>query len=410
MSICRPGCLSVAAHEETALSRTLVVVTLIVGIAAWPSAAAEDSTWEVTEAGEEAVERGLAWLARNQGKEGNWESKDLGLVSLGALAFLSAGHTPGVGKYGDNVRRALHYVLRNAKPSGLLNITGTSRDMYNHGLSTFVLTQAFGATKDKRVGKVLRKALKLIREAQCLDGGWDYKAVRHFRGHDLSLAVMQAKALRGAMDIGFDIPPGTVRMAIASVRGYYRPETSRPDGKGASYGNHPLAKYPGRFTYTGMGGTTAMAAAGAVCLQEFGEYDDFRIYRSMDAVVFDIRNRMPVRKGSLPFDSYTLYYVAQALFQVGGTRWRENYPLIRNALVKTQTRVPGGKGGDGAWSGGRIGGKPGLMFGTAVGVFSLSIPYRYLPILQPHGKEGPGRPGKKAASAAGARPRKSVEE
>ena len=396
------------------MRRAFVIAAVIAGVAWSGPAALADGTWEITEAGEKAVARGLEWLAKNQGKQGNWESKDLGLVSVGALAFMSAGHTSGAGKYSDNVRRALNYVLSKAKPSGLLNISGRSRDMYNHGLATFVLTQAFGASQDKRLGKVLRKAIKLIRNAQCLDGGWDYKAVRHFRGHDLSLAVMQAKALRGAMDIGFDIPPETIRMAIASVRGYYRPETTRPDGKGSAYGNHPMAKFPGRFTYTGMGGTTAMSAAGAVCLQEFGKYDDFRIYRSMDAVVSDIRNRMPVRKGQLPFDSYTLYYVTQALFQVGGKRWRENYPLIRNALIKGQVRTADGKGTDGSWSGGRVGAKPGLLFGTAVGVFSLSIPYRYLPILQPSGKapdgdKGKAPPAKKVASAAGVSPRKPAK-
>ena len=70
--------------------------------------------------------RGLAWLAHNQGPEGNWESNDLGLVGMGALAFLSAGHTPGVGQYGKNVERALAYVLKNARPSGLLNIADRS--------------------------------------------------------------------------------------------------------------------------------------------------------------------------------------------------------------------------------------------------------------------------------------------
>ena len=36
----------------------------------------------------------------------------------------------------------------------------------------------------------------------------------------------------------------------------------------------------------------------------------------------------------------------------------------------------------GAWEGGRVGGVPGKLFGTSVAVFLLSIPNRYLPILQ----------------------------
>ena len=39
--------------------------------------------------------------------------------------------------------------IRNAKPSGLLNIADAQRDMYNHGLATFVLGQAHGMTTEQ---------------------------------------------------------------------------------------------------------------------------------------------------------------------------------------------------------------------------------------------------------------------
>ena len=77
-----------------------------------------EGTWEITPESQQALDRGLEWLAQNQGPEGNWTSNDLGLVSMGALAFMSAGHLPGPGKHGEAVRRALDYVVRNSKPSG----------------------------------------------------------------------------------------------------------------------------------------------------------------------------------------------------------------------------------------------------------------------------------------------------
>jgi len=359
------------------MARSVTGAILIVAIALPGGAVLAEGKWEVTGASEAAAELGLKWLARNQGKEGNWDSKDLGLVSVGALAFLSAGYTTETGKYRQNVRRALDYVLINAKPSGLLNISGSSRGMYNHGLSTFVLTQAYGMTNDRRIGLALRKAIKVIVDTQCGDGGWDYKAKRQERGHDLSLAVMQAKALRGAMDIGIHIPRETITMAVRSVQGYYRSSKSNPDGEAKKHGwHHELARYPGRFTYSGGGSTTAMAAAGAVCLQEFGRYGDFRIYRSMQGVLGDIKTRMQVQPGKVPFDAYTMYYLSQALYQVGGKLWQDGYPRIRKALVASQDRAGG------SWAGGRVGGKPGQLFGTAVAVFALNIPNRYLPILQ----------------------------
>lgn len=350
--------------------------------------------WEVTSASEEAVRRGLAWLARSQGPEGNWGSNDLGLVALGALAFLSAGHLPDEGPYGKNVRLALDYMASKVRPSGLLNESNERRDMYNHGLATFVLTQAYGMSGDERIGRMAERGIELICETQCRDGSWDYVARRQERGHDLSICVMQAIALRGAMDAGIEVPPQTVRDALAAVRRYYRPR-GQPDGLGREFaGQHADALRPGQFTYRGTGETVAMAAAGVVCLQEFGEYGDFRIFRSMQVVTRAIRERSGHRGGDRGqanqpvFDAYTLYYVSQALYQVGGEDWRAHYPLLRDGIVRSQRRSRN-EAEDGSWDDNtRVGGLAGRLFGTSAAVFALSIPNRYLPILQQASHDG----------------------
>ena len=232
-------------------------------------------------------------------------------------------------------QRALEYVLDHAKPSGLLNISSDQRDLYNHGLATFVLGQAHGmtTTTDRRLNAVLDRALKLIVATQCQDGGWDYRARSQARGHDLSLAVMQAKALRSAMDSGLDVPPSVVDLAILSVREHYCPTNGRREAP-----EREQMQLAGQFTYSkgGGGGTTAMAAAGVVCLQEFGQYDDWRIPKNMELIVERVRTiGVPRgRDGTMPFDAYTLYYVGQALYQVNGDAWRETLPPA--------PRLPGG--------------------------------------------------------------------
>lgn len=342
---------------------------------------------EITPESRAALDLGLEWLAANQGPDGNWGSNDLGLVSLGALAFLADGHTPGKGRYGANVDKALNYVLKNAKPSGLLNIADPQRDMYNHGLATFVLGQAHGITNDARISAVLDRSLKLIAQTQCHDGGWDYRAHRQERGHDLSLAVMQAKALRSAVDSGLEVPPEVVEMAIRSVREHYR----------SNAGKHGLSDPtvqvgPGQFTYHKGGGgeTLAMAACGVVCLQEFGQYDDWRIGKNMEVIRNAVNQaRSGKGNGQLPFDAYTLYYVGQALYQVGGDNWDQSYPKLRDRLVAGQVSDPGNPEQDGRWNdGSRVGGKPGDLYGTSVACFILAIPNRYLPILQEGKIEG----------------------
>jgi len=350
-----------------------------------------EGDWEITDESETALKRGIEWLARNQGTDGNWDSNDLGLVSMGALAFMAAGHSPGRGKYGSNVKRALDYVVNKAKPSGLLNSADAQRDMYNHGLATFVLGQAHGMTsgQDRRLNTTLDKALKLITNTQCEDGGWDYRAKRQDRGHDLSLAVMQAKALRSAVDSGLEVPPEVIDMAIRSVREHYSAR-----GVGREAPETEQQKVSGMFTYAkgGGGGTIAMAAAGVVCLQELGQYDDWRIEKNMDYLSEMIKQQKAKkpngRNGTMPFDAYTLYYLGQAIYQVGGPQWEVNYPVLRDFLAASQKVDANTPSEHGCWNdlgatgGGRVGGKPGQLYGTSVACFILAIPNRYLPILQ----------------------------
>lgn len=362
-------------------SRWFVAVGLAIvsALTGGPALAAEGG-WEITPDSTAALERGLTWLAANQTPAGNWGSNDLGLVATGALAFLAAGHAPGIGEYGPTVERALGFIVSNAKPSGLLNIAGDGRDMYNHGLATFVLGQAYGMTGDPRVGRVLDRALKLIARTQGPQGGWNYRAAP--QDGDLSLCVMQAKALRSAVDSGLEIPPEVIEKAIFRVRQHYMPAVGGPNAPEAQQ-----RAVAGRFTY-GVGGgqaTIAMASAGVVCLQEFGQYEDWRIGKSMEPVMAAIAKVKPetTASGRLPFDAYTLNYVAQSLYQVGGQGWRLHYPKLRDCIITSQVFDPAVPERGGWWTAGaHVDGPPGKLYGTAVAVFVLAIPNRYLPILQ----------------------------
>jgi hypothetical protein len=369
--------------------RWSIILLLVCAVLATTAPARAEGDWEITPQSEDALRKGLDWLAKNQGPDGNWGSSDLGLVGMGALAFMSAGHSPGRGKYGQPLKKALDYVTTNAKPSGLLNIADQQRDMYNHGLATFVLGQAHGmtTTQDRKLNTALDRALKLITNTQCEDGGWDYRAHRQPNGHDLSLAVMQAKALRSAVDSGLEVPPEVIDLAIKSVREHYCPQDGqrmRPESE--------QQKVPGQFTYGkgGGGGTIAMAACGVVCLQEFGQYDDWRIQKNMEVISASI-SQLPKtqnRDGVMPYDSYTLYYVGQALYQVGGEHWEDNYPKLRDHLVASQVISATDPNENGRWTdqgvqgGARVGGKEGHLYATSVACFVLAMPNRYLPILQ----------------------------
>jgi hypothetical protein len=134
-----------------------------------------------------------------------------------------------------------------------------------------------------------------------------------------------------------------------------------------------------------------MAAAGVVCLQEFGQYDDWRIEKNMEVIRRAIASLStgPKNSGRMPFDPYTLYYVGQALYQVGGEGWDGFYPRLRDALVATQIHAPGVPARDGLWlDEARVKGSGAALYSVSVSCFILAIPNRYLPILQEGKIEG----------------------
>ncbi|MEI8100759.1 MAG: hypothetical protein WCH09_04260, partial [Bacteroidota bacterium] len=73
---------------------------------------------EITPASEESVQRGLRYLASLQNDDGSFGrgqfAKHAGITALCGLAFMADGHLPGRGAYGDNVRKALDFVLSSA--------------------------------------------------------------------------------------------------------------------------------------------------------------------------------------------------------------------------------------------------------------------------------------------------------
>ena len=67
---------------------------------------------------------------------------------------------------------------------------------------------------------------------------------------------------------------------------------------------------------------------------------------------------------------YTQLYMSQATWQKGDKRWNQYYPEIQRYLLRMQQ-------GNGSWQGDHVG----LVYGTAIGLMILQIPYNHLPVL-----------------------------
>src|SRR5205823_7626617 len=67
----------------------------------------------ITPAAQQAIEQGLAYLARHQHSDGSFGAYqyhgNVAITSLAGLALMAGGHQPGRGIYGDAVTRVLRY-------------------------------------------------------------------------------------------------------------------------------------------------------------------------------------------------------------------------------------------------------------------------------------------------------------
>jgi hypothetical protein len=180
-----------------------------------------------------AIKSGLTWLATVQNDDGSFGmgtfKGGIAVTSLAAMAFMAGGSGPSRGPHGDQVEKALQYVLDRSLPSGFLNArtAATHGPMYDHAFGTLFLSEAYHLTRRPEVRDKLAKAVRLIVDTQNDEGGWRYQPVR--RDADLSVTVCQLNALRGASQAGLFVPPVTFEKSISYAR-----ISPNPDG-GFSY-------------------------------------------------------------------------------------------------------------------------------------------------------------------------------
>src|SRR6476619_6354521 len=69
------------------------------------------------------ISEGLDYLAYNQHKLGHWTAQGrypTAMTALAGMAMLSDGSTATQGKYSDNIRRAVDYLVQQSRPNGLI--------------------------------------------------------------------------------------------------------------------------------------------------------------------------------------------------------------------------------------------------------------------------------------------------
>ena len=313
---------------------------------------------EITSECKIAVEKGLTWLASKQtnnggfaGMQGFGYSNNIAITALAGIAFLEAGNLPNQGKYGNEVRRCVEFVLDNCQDSGLIASDASQGPMYGHGFATLFLGEVYGMTRDDAVKEKLERAVRLIERTQNNEGGWRYQPAP--LDADISVTICQVMALRSAREAGIKVDSGVVRRAIDYVL-----KCQNPDG-GFSY----------MAGQGGYGSGFARSAAGCCALYYSGVFEGDNLKRGLDY----IKSYAPGQNGGFRGGEgqhyfYGYYYATQAMFLAGGDYWSTFYPNIRDELIQRQVNDH--------WSG-----EVSEDYDTAMALIILQMPNRYLPVF-----------------------------
>jgi len=350
---------------------TLTALTALLFCAA-PAAAAQPRRTTEPVAGNElspatvrAIRKGLAYLARQQNRDGSFSggyggaSGSAAITGICGTAFLAQGNVPGRGKYARNVEKALDWMLKCGDKTGILHGPQVSHgSMYGHGFATLFLAEAYGMTANpalaKRIRKKLQRAVRLICQVQLNSGGWWYQPSRiPGRTSDISVTICQTMALRAARTAGINVPQKVIDKAVDCVK-----RAAQSDG-GFAY------QIPEKVRARG-GSAFPRSAAGVCILYGLGQYNA----KETKAGVKYLMKHLAGGRYRTGHYYYGNYYATQAMYQAGGKHWEKWWPAIRKDLL-------GKQGSDGSWGGGA-----GNSYGTGMSCIILCVPYRYLPILQ----------------------------
>ena len=116
------------------LARSIVIAAMIAALLVFASrpVPARDQGTDTEKSGvemitpktAEAIQKGLDFLGSRQQDDGSFSGsygRNVAVVSLGGMAFIGSGSTPGRGPYGRQVDKCIDYILSHTEQSGFIN-------------------------------------------------------------------------------------------------------------------------------------------------------------------------------------------------------------------------------------------------------------------------------------------------
>ena len=158
-----------------------------------------------------ARDKGLAWLTKNQAKDGSWGKQyTIAVTGFACLGYLGAADEPFVGASGKALVKGLEFLLANQN-DGVFITQGSW--IHGQGFATLALSETYGRSlfcktkpdiDTKKLKDTVAKAVKVIADNQSLSGGWWY--TQGSKGqHEGSTTVCAVQALVSANNFGIAI-------------------------------------------------------------------------------------------------------------------------------------------------------------------------------------------------------------
>ena len=216
--------------------------------------------------------------------------------------------------------------------------------MYNHGMATVALLEAYRRGRDETLRAPIGAALEFIRRRQSPAGGWGYRP--RSPEPNLSISAWQIQALLLAAQQGWTEHMPALRRGLAWVRGVMT-------GDGTfGYERAPDTAAP-QPTLTSMGAYCTLAA------------ERERVPVDPDSVSAVLRGLETVA-ASPPADSYGRFFHAAALRSAPAGTTETALSRLREMVVASQDRAGYWSAEHDCW--GRVGGR---LYTTAMALMAL---------------------------------------
>ena len=339
------------------------------------------------------------WLARHQDASGRWDCDgfmkhddpafaactgpgnavhDVGVTGLALLAFLGENNTMRSGKYRDNVKRGVKWLLSEQdKETGLIGGRAAHDYVYDHAIAAYALCEAYGLSEYKLLQKPAQKALEYLESHRNAYSVWRYQP----RDDDNDISVTGWAVMAYKSGKFFDLQVNDQALKLAGVfLDNISDETGRHGYRkagqlcGRKRGGHEI-KFPAEKS-------EALTAVGLFCRFFLGQ--DPKETSVMNAAAKLINQKPPKwdeQDGSI--DHYYWYYATYALFQMGGKEWTKWKRSLERAVGPHQHADAANTNTFGSWDPvGAWGDDGGRVYSTAILTLTMQANYRYTRLLR----------------------------